>query len=312
MQSIFGNPLLLTLFLWIIRQNRMKLPLAIKDRRSVFEEVIRLLAAREMGKPSIGTRVDAERLRTAWQILAWRIYRARLEEGRVTFRQVIDTAGDSDRAVLQSADEAVVLGLAEVEPTSGILLGMLHEAILEYLVARHLAGATRSGQEPFPGFLDHVMRVEVNHYMCALWELEDDSAKREIVARFQQVLETPLTTDDRLASLRRCHAAYYIGRMPLKGTSDILRSLAGKESDVMVALSIAFGLVKLGDYGAEDSLWRRLGGDPDWDACNRGYHLVYYRDWSTRDNFPPYVDHCGKPWKRTWNALLGHICSSES
>jgi hypothetical protein len=104
---------------------------------------------------------------------------------------------------------------------------------------------------------------------------------------------------------------YYIGRLPNPQAEVNLRIADTMEQEIFVKLSIAFGLIKLEDYEKENELFEYLKDNEDWDRANRGYHLVYYRDWMLEDEEPPYIDNGTKTWKRTLKALLRHIQDQE-
>jgi hypothetical protein len=69
--------------------------------------------------------------------------------------------------------------------------------------------------------------------------------------------------------------------------------------------------MKLGDYDKERELFAKLNQDPQWDKANRGYHLVYYGDWTIKNENPPYLDDGTNSWGNTLRALLRHIRSKE-
>lgn len=82
--ELLHNPLLLTLFLWIVEESGMALPLGIRDRTSVLGEVIRLLVTREMSRSRPGDSPDRGNVERAWKLAAWETYRARLEDEEMT------------------------------------------------------------------------------------------------------------------------------------------------------------------------------------------------------------------------------------
>lgn len=104
---------------------------------------------------------------------------------------------------------------------------------------------------------------------------------------------------------------YYIGRIPDPKAKEKLKVANTMERETFVKLSIAFGLMKLEDYGMEDELFEKLKNNEAWDKANRGYHLVYYGDWILKDEEPPYLDDGTKTWGRTLKNLIRHIQSKE-
>jgi hypothetical protein len=144
-----------------------------------------------------------------------------------------------------------------------------------------------------------------------LWRYE----KREGVEKMLQNLWNSsrgyLSNKDPLGIAIRNHALYYIGRLPGPEAKEKLKVADTMESEIFVKLSIAFGLMKLGDYEKEGELFERLKYDEVWDKANRGYHLVYYGDWILKEEKPPYLDDGARIWTRTLKALLRHIQSQE-
>lgn len=309
--DVLQNPLLLTLFLWVVEESGMSLPLDIRDRASVLGEVVRLLVDREVGRAGIErapNRVDVIR---GWQLAAWEIYRARAHEEDINVDQLGERVSRSDKIAAKLTGSTSFLDLLDRNPHSGYVRGMVHEVLWEYLVGAAIADGVKYNQHPFPQCFEYVNRVEINRFVREIWARDRQEIQLDVVARLKDTFSHDVPSTEQYANLRRSHAAYYIGRMPLQMMVDELKKLDEIESDIMVKLSIAFGLVKLGDAASEERLWHKLDTDETWDSYNRGYHLVYYRDWSAERRPPPYRDDGTVNWDRTYAALLRHLISEE-
>ena len=315
MKEIFQNPLLLTMFLYVVEQSGMTLPLDLTDQVSVYDRFIDLWITRELGRlgrnSSEGSRIERETIRKAWQLTAWEIYKRRFtgESMDKSHLQDVVVAAGFPRALLQIP---VYWDFLDIRPHTGRVLGMFHEQFLEHLLASEIVSSSKDGRHPFPEFLQHEIRYEINKIVRALWKHENRATITAILENLWAVYEkTLLSNNEPVGIAIRNHAMYYIGRLPDPEAKQKLVFADSVEKDPFVKLAIAFGLIKLEDYQVENELFEKLTSSDEWDAVNRGYHLVYFGDWILKDELPPYLDDGARMWTRTLQALLRHIQSTE-
>jgi hypothetical protein len=315
MKEIFENPLLLTMFLWIVEESKMILPLDVKDQVSVYDRFIDLWIKRELARVE---RNDlkmnenyAEMIKRAWQLTAWKIYKGRFTGKAINKVQLTEWLVSFNRGFEEVLNIPAYWDFLDIRPHTEEIRGMFHEQFMEHLLAKEIISCSKEERDPFPEFLKYEIRHEINKIVRTLWMQEKREDIRKMLRNFWRVYEEYLTNKDALGIAVRNHAMYYIGRLPDPEAKEKLIVASAMEREVFVKLSIAFGLIKLENYGMENELFEKLKNDEVWDKANRGYHLVYYEDWILKDEEPPYFDDGTKTWRRTLKALLRHIQSQE-
>lgn len=317
MKEIFENPLLLTMFLWIVEESKMTLPLDVKDQVSVYDRFIDLWIKRELARAGRNglkiTENYAEMIKRAWQLTAWKTYK-----GRFTFTgEAINKVQLSEWLVSFNRGFEEVLNIPaywdflDIRPHTEEIRGMFHEQFMEHLLAKEIISCCKEERDPFPDFLKYEIRYEINKIIRALWTHEAREGIEKMLKNLWQVYEDLLTNNDASSIAIRNHTMYYIGRMPDPKAKERLKVANTMERETFVKLSIAFGLMKLENYGMEGELFEKLKNNEEWDEANRGYHLVYYGDRILKDEEPPYLDDGTKTWGRTLKNLIRHIQSKE-
>jgi len=312
MKEIFENPLLLTMFLWIVEEAEMTLPLEVKDQVSVYDRFIDLWIKRELVKKGLDiTENYAETIKRAWQLTAWGIYQRRFSGEAINetqLREWLVTLNPKFKDVLATA---VYWDFLDITPHTDEVRGMFHEQFMEHLLAKEILSCCIEGRYPFHEFLEYEIRYDINKILRNLWTYEKKEDLKKILENLWEVYEKYLPGKDVLSIKIRNHVMYYIGRLPTAEAKEKLRLADTIEREKFVKLSIAFGLIKLEDYNVENELYENLKNNEDWDKTNRGYHLVYYEDWTLKDEEPPYLDAGTKSWGKTLKGLLYHIRSQE-
>jgi hypothetical protein len=107
LNEILDNPLLITMLLWIIEKNGMRVPETIKSRVHLFREYIEELAHRELERQNIKT-VSSEKLIQIWSLASWEIYYAKLRGSSIRFLYCVKICVSTLRI---SQTSAVHLGL---------------------------------------------------------------------------------------------------------------------------------------------------------------------------------------------------------
>lgn len=312
MQGIAANPLLLTLFLWIVEESGMSLPLEVVDKLTLYDKCIGIWAKRDLARLTGNVvQEDSEEvsiLRRAWEIGSWEIYRCRFgEQKKLKLDELIGRISNVSDDLKQVCGREAFTGVFDIRPHSETVTGMLHEELLEHLVASVIVDGIKENRYPFPECLEYIIRPEINRNIRYIWRTYGLENKKIILNNLWGIYIAALDTNTAQAVMRRNLVAYYIGRMDTEEAKSKMIEMDNIEKDPLVKLSIGFGLIKQGDFVKEAELLGTLRRDPSWDLANRGYHLVYYRDWDIRERKSPFYDPENIPWNKTLNALLRHI-----
>jgi hypothetical protein len=315
MEEIFENPLLLTMFLWIVEESEMTLPLDVKDQVSVYNRFIDLWIKRELARARRNglkiTENYAEIIKRAWQLTAWIIYKRRFTGEAINKIQLEESLLSVDRRFKEVLSIPGYWDFLDIRPHTEEIRGMFHEQFMEHILAKEIISCCKEERDPFPDFLKYEIRYEINKIIKALWTHEAREGIEKMLKNLWQVYEDLLTNNDASSIAIRNHTMYYIGRIPDPKAKERLKVANTMERESFVKLSIAFGLMKLEDYEMEDELFEKLKNNEEWNEANRGYHLVYYGDWILKGEEPPYLDDGTKTWGRTLKNLIRHIQSKE-
>jgi len=312
MAEIFENPLLLTMFLWIVEESDLSLPLEINDRVSLYDAFVGRWAKRELFR--MKSDLKPELVLKAWQMSAWEIYKRRYFGEAMNVRQLIEILVKKNPELKEVANTPVFLQFLDMRPQTREIRGMFHEQIMEHLLAKELVISCKESTFPFPNFLKYEIRPQINRMIQALWSKETDISKDATLENLWNAYKNHLEDKSSSSIKVRNHAMYYIGKLAQTGYDKAKKKLEEAditEKDLFVKLSIAFGLMELEDYKREEKLLQELKASEMMDKANRGYHLVYYRDWILKDEDPPYLDVDKRKWGRTLRELIKHIQSKE-
>lgn len=315
MAEIGTNPLLLTLYLCLVEEAGMGIPLNIRNKRSLFARTLEMWAKRELGRfrGSGGIHQnEVELLLKAWRVAAWHIYCSRFTASQ--FMKIEDLLFKV-KTVLPEAENVcereAFVGIFDIRSHTDEVTGLIHEQLLEELVAELLCEGMRSGGYPFPDSLSVGVRWEINQLIRSIWTEIGVQGLKDTLGNLVNAYKAALVENFPSDVLHRNQAAYYMGRLDIPEAVTELRNADTRESNLFVKLSIGFGLMKRLQFDVEDLFMRRLRDDPAWDAANRGYHLFYYHDSHVGDPSPPYKDPGSIAWDNTLRALSRHIESVE-
>jgi hypothetical protein len=311
MEEISTNPLLLTLFLWVVQESEMSLPLDVRGKRTLFDKCLQMWAKRELARLGMnGTpdgRLTAKSVLQGWELGAWEIYRSRFRSiGVLTMPEMLRKIANTRPELETICEREMFLGLFEIRPYSDQVTGMLHEQLLEHLTARAIVRGMQENIYPFPGSLAHAIRYEINRIVRSIWGEAPSSELQNTLQHLWDAYTNALGGDSATSTMQRNQSTYYIGRLGLPDAVDYLRKADKIENNLFVKLSIGFGLIKLCQFDVEEELYTKLVENGKWDIGNRGYHLVYYGDWQPEES-PPYKDPGSVSWDNTMSALLRHI-----
>jgi hypothetical protein len=217
MSDIFESPLLLTMLLWIIDESRdMILPLDIKDRISINDQFINLWIKRDLERISRkeSIEVDIKRIRNAWQLAAWEVYKSRFSGDSIYKDQMIELLIGIDENLKEILQTSAFWDFFDIQPFDNNIRGMLHEQFMEYFLAQEIISSIRDNSSPFPQFLEYEIRWEINRIIIELWRRAKKEDVRKCLMNLWLCYEKKHDHPDELSIAIRNHAIYYIGRIP--------------------------------------------------------------------------------------------------
>lgn len=308
--EILDSPLLITMLLSIIKENRLQVPETIRTRVALFEKCLESMAGREKTNHTEIT-ADCGDVLEYWAYFAWLLYENRLQHPTEQ-NMVKDILSKLERyapARCKSCGENLLHVVYDI--SGDTVSGAFHDQFLEYLVARVLCDACLKKAFPYPTFLQYVIRPEMNRYFRGIIREKDEVAKAEIVENIENQYYKNLASDHFEAVATRVHAVYHLSRIETDERTALLEKIYALEQHTSVRLSLLFGMVKLGYLDKEEEFYQKLTSDEQFSRANRGYHLAYYSDKLFDERHMPYMDDGSTPWDGTLNAILKHMRSKE-
>lgn len=303
--SIINSPLLLTMLLWIVEQNRMQVPENIRTRIQLFRTSIHYLAKRELARLNLSEKF-VDDLVHVWAHASWDVYFCRLKGREARLSELIARL---KKLLPQMPFEYYpTLFEALFDSADDTVFGTFHEQFLEYLVACAIFNACQSKEYPYPDFLQYVMRPEINRYFRGIWNESTEEAKEDVVENLQAQYMENAGKEDQVAISKRVHAVYHVCRLDSPKRSEFIQRAFGIERHLSVLLSLFFGAIKIGDLEREQEFYDLLIKDQESNLANRGYHLAYYSDAIMGGSFP-FFDDNQRAWKGTLEAILRHFKS---
>ncbi len=308
LRDILNSPLLITMFLWIVEQNRMRIPEAIHTKVELFKTWINELAKRELTR--LGQSVTmTPNLVTLWSYAAWEVYYNKLNSNKSRFSTLIPVL---KQKITEIPDFYSIAHFEVLFESSGDdeIFGTFHEQFLEFLVANTIYIACNNASYPYPEFLRYVIRPEINRYFRAIWYECTPIDQKHIVTNLYNQYALNLGDDSFGAVSKRVHAMYHIGRFNIPERQNYMKLAFNSESHISVRLSLFFGSIKMGQLNDEQNFYELLTTDENYNDANRGYHLAYYSD-AIMDDTLPFQDNIQATWTGSLKAFLHHFRSEE-
>lgn len=306
LRDMLNSPLLITMLLWIVEQNRMNIPETIHTRVELFKICVDELANRELTRLE-QSKVPTSNIVTMWSYSAWEIYYNNLKNSETRFSTLIPRLRELFADGLEYS-EAYFEAL--FDSVGDKILGTFHEQFLEFFTANSMCIACRKSQYPFPEFLNYVIRPEINRYFRAILHEYPEKEQRDIIANLYDQYLKNLGDDSFDAVLKRVHAIYHIGRFSIPDVQNLLDKVFKIETHISVRLSLFFGVIKMGNLDEEQNFFELLTTDNNYNEANRGYHIAYYSD-AIMGNSLPFKDNIQKTWDGTLRAFLRHFKSED-
>lgn len=308
--EILDSPLLITMLLSIIKENRLQVPETIRTRVALFEKCLESMAEREKANHS-EIKADCGDILEYWAYSAWFLYENRLQNP--TEQNMVKDILSKFKKYFPGQYENCSENLLHVifDISGNTVSGAFHDQFLEYLVARILCRACLKKEFPYPTFLQYVIRPEMNRYFRGIIREKDEAVKGKIVKNIESQYYENLGDNCFEAVATRVHAVYHLSRIETNERETLLEKIYKLEQHTSVRLSLLFGMVKLGYLDQEEEFYQKLINDEQFSKANRGYHLAYYSDKVFDERHMPYMDDSSTPWDGTLSAILKHMRSKE-
>ncbi len=304
LSNVLDNPLLITMLLWIIEENRMSIPETITTRVELFRESLKLMARRECGKGRMGNLGENELL-LIWSYYAWLFYEKKLQRKSAKVKHLLSelqTVFLSQYGIgyNESIFEAVF------DSNEETVFGTFHEQFLEFLIANTLNYACLNKCEPYPTFLKYVVRPEINKYFRGIWEEGTEEEKANVAKNiFDIYMEKQGYFEDEAVRIR-VHAIYHVTRLECAERKKYIQRAFEIEKTIPVRLSLFFGAIKMGQLDKEQEFYDLLCQNQEYSVANRGYHLAYYGDMQDEGELP-FKDTGSEDWVNTLKAFIRHF-----
>lgn len=307
LQQILDSPLLITMFMWFIENQRGTFLSQGISRAELFENWIEELSKREFSKSSIEN-ASHEVIIKVLEFTAWQVYLHRVQSARLRLEDLINMLTDR----FKEYDKKYMRSWLDVlfDCTTEYIIGTFHEQFMEYLVARLLIESSQSKEDPYPDFLKFVLRPEINRYYREIWQNKSRVVQSLVYdAIWDQYFGNIGKSDDTSIKIR-VHAIYHLCRLDAEKRSECIKRAFNVENNISVLLSLYFGAIKLGQMDSEQKFCEQLLRNDDYSSANRGYHLAYYADSMDEMTFP-YKDDSRCDWQGTLQAFERHFESEE-
>lgn len=307
LQELLDSPLLVTMFLWYLENQQGERSIEDISRVDLFSCWMKDLSKRECAKDVTST-ISSEFILQVWEFVAWQLYLHRIRDLKLKVADINDMIEQKFKKVFCGNVMPWLEALFECK--GEVVSGTFHEQFMEYLVARLLITSCEQRSEPYPEFLQMVLRPEINRYFRGIWREKSTKKQEEIyeAIREQYFYNIGKVTDEAIAT--RVHAAYHICRLESKKRQESIEQAFASEKHISVKLSLYFGAIKLGQLDKEEEFYNMLSENEEYCRANRGYHLAYYAD-AIQANKMPYYDDEYSDWQGTMRAFERHFESEE-
>ncbi len=307
LQELLDSPLLVTMFLWFLDNRQDEGSIEDISRVELFSCWMTDLSKRECAKAKTST-VSNEILVQLWEFIAWKLYLHRIQNLKLKVADMNDMVEHRFEGLFYGNVEPWLDALFECK--SGVINGTFHEQFMEYLVARLLVDSCIHKSEPYPEFLQMVVRPEINRYFRGIWKEKSRKEQETIYEAIREQYLYNIGKNTIEAISTRVHAAYHMCRLESKKREESIEQAFNSENHISVRLSLYFGAIKMGRLDREEEFYNILSKDENLSKANRGYHLAYYAD-AIYENEMPYYDDEYSDWQSTLRAFERHFESDE-
>ena len=306
--DLIKNPLIATMFAFIIHENELKWPADIDNQASLFDVFIDYWINRELIRLSVSersfNRVKKD-IRQAWRITSWELYQARGSSRQLQTNQIVEIIINLHPKMTRKYFGNIYNSLLVKSRITDIVLGFIHEQFMEYFIAELFVEYCLTDNSAMLLYLERAIRGDVNDFIRAIWDKYEDKKIFNIFNSLESIYYNQAACNVQM----RANVVYYISRIPLYSLSSQIKEFFEKisyESNTFIRNGALYSLVRLGDFAAEERLYVSLSTDNEAASYNRRLHLEYYSDVLPSNN-PPALDNENSLWGRCCKELLEHI-----
>ena len=178
-------------------------------------------------------------------------------------------------------------GLVKIDDLSGEVKSLLHETMLEYLLASYGIRTMFLGKN-IDDFLDCTLSSDVTSFVREIWQKLPPKDLKKPLNNLSKTIRHSSQGKDEKNQRRASNGIYYLSRIPLDDyTIKALQDLLSISLTIFLKNGILFALTKLGDFKSEDLLSVDLMSNKEANNLNRGLHLEYFGDIKPKSYFPP-------------------------
>jgi len=286
LDEIFSNPIMASMYAFSIKQLN-HIPEQISDRATLYKSFMRALALHEVSKSDslLKDKYSVDKIQKCWQCIAWEIFQNRLDL-KVLYINVLKeelSKKDIDKKVIEQSFS----GLVNIDDFSGEVKSLLHETLLEYLLASYGAREMLTGKN-VNDFLDCTLSSDVTSFVREIWQKLTTEDLKKTLKNLSKTIRRSSKYEDEINQRRASNGIYYLSRIPLNDyTIKALHDLLSSSLTIFLKNGILFALTKLGDSKSEDLLSIDLMNNKEANDLNRGLHLEYFGDIKPKSYFPP-------------------------
>lgn len=299
--NTFNNPLITNLILFSICEGNMTVPPSFRDQADSLNYAVHVIAKRGVERNDYHLSI-VEYL-DIWMNISWVIYKSRENNSSVYISDVVNFIVEKYPSMGDTEALNVIMSIFDTNVVRKTITGCIHEQIMEYLAASFLLEAILTKTDPYPAFLAHVIRPEINHLLVAKYNSISKKDKNEIFESLYRYYQSILFSDSEKNIMTRIRIVYYLTRMQNENRSSFIDFTEKGERNDLVRISVFSGCVKHGNLKLENAFYKELTENPDFESLYMGYHLVYYKDVTDKEIPFPYYDNTVFGWSKTFLAL---------
>lgn len=286
LNEIFSSPIMASMYAFSTKYLN-RIPEQISDRATLYQFFMHALALHEVEKNYLllEDASSVEKIKNCWQHISWEIYRNRLDFKTLyinVLKQRLSEKDVSDKIIDQS-----ISGLVNVDNLSGEVKSLLHETMLEFLLASYGVQTMLYGEE-INDFLDCTLSSDVTSFVREIWSRLPPDDLNKTLENLSAIIRYSSQNQDEENQRRASNGIYYLSRVPLNHyTIKALQYLLSIPLTIFLRNGILFALSKLGDSKSEDLLSVDIMSNKEANNLNRGLHLEYFGDIKPKSYFPP-------------------------
>lgn len=286
LDEIFASPIMASMYAFSTRYlNRV--PEQISDRATLYHYFMHALALHEVKRNYVllDDASSVEKMGDCWQYIAWEIFRNKIDLKTLYIKVLKQRLSEKD--INNKIIDQSISRLVNVDSLSGEVKSLLHETMLEYLLASYGVKTMLSGEE-INDFLDCTLSSDVSSFVREIWKRSPPDALRKTLEILSVIIQYSSQNQDEKNQRRASNGIYYLSRIPLDDyTIKALQNLLSINLTIFLRNGILFALSKLGDSKSEDLLSVYLLSNKEANDLNRGLHLEYFGDIKPKSYFPP-------------------------